>query len=111
EGAAVGAADRGARGRDDDGVCHGDLLIERIDVSARPSCLTRRVGARSGPVPSVTRFDDPALPGPPVRGWLHRPAEAHGDGLVLAHGAGGNAEAPVLVEMAAAFADAGWTVL
>lgn len=61
--------------------------------------------------PSVTRFDDHCLPGPPVRGWLHRPADAHGGGLVLAHGAGGNAEAPVLVEMAAAFTDAGWTVL
>ncbi len=62
-------------------------------------------------MPSVTRFDDPCPPGPPVRGWLHRPADAHGGGLVLAHGAGGNAEAPVLVEMAAAFTDAGWTVL
>ena len=62
-------------------------------------------------MPSVTRFDDPGLPGPPVRGWLHRPADAHAGGLVLAHGAGGNAEAPVLVEMAAAFTDAGWTVL
>jgi uncharacterized protein len=62
-------------------------------------------------VPSVTRFDDSGPPGPPVRGWLHRPADAHGAGLVLAHGAGGNADALVLVEMATAFADAGWTVL
>jgi uncharacterized protein len=68
-------------------------------------------GGKIGPVRSVTRFDDPCSPGPPVRGWLHRPAGAHGGGLVLAHGAGGDAHAPVLVGMAAAFADAGWTVL
>jgi uncharacterized protein len=62
-------------------------------------------------VTPVTRFDDPCAPGPPVRGWLHRPAGADGGGLVLAHGAGGNADSRVLVEMAEAFADAGWTVL
>src|SRR4030095_15999037 len=108
EGAPVGTADGSARGRDDDGFCHGDLLYR---LFTGPSCLTRRAGARSGPVPSVTRFDDSGPPGPPVRGWLHRPAAPHGAGLVLAHGAGGNADALVLVEMATAFADAGWTVL
>lgn len=60
---------------------------------------------------SVTRFDDPSPPGPAVRGWLHRPAHASGDGLVLAHGAGGTAEAPILVSLATAMAEAGWTVL
>src|SRR5262245_11414296 len=49
---------------------------------------------------------------PPVRGLLH-PAEASGetDGLVLTHGAGGNAEAPLLVAVAAAFATRGVAVL
>jgi uncharacterized protein len=46
-----------------------------------------------------------------VRGHLHRPAEPNGDGLVITHGAGGNATMPLLVAVAAAFAEAGVTVL
>src|SRR5436305_1072224 len=48
---------------------------------------------------------------PAVRGFLHRPAEPSGDGLVLTHGAGGNCNAPLLVALGEKFADAGWTVL
>jgi uncharacterized protein len=48
---------------------------------------------------------------PGVRGFLHRPERASGDGLVLTHGAGGNCEAPLLVIAAEAFATAGVTVL
>jgi len=48
---------------------------------------------------------------PPVRGFLHVPDEPRGDGLVLAHGAGANCDAPLLVALAAAFCDAGWSVL
>jgi uncharacterized protein len=48
---------------------------------------------------------------PTVRGFLHRPAESSGDGLVLTHGAGGNCTAPLLVALAEQLADAGWTVL
>ncbi len=48
---------------------------------------------------------------PAIRGYLHRPDVPNGDALVLAHGAGSNAQSPVLVEVAAAFADAGYTVL
>lgn len=48
---------------------------------------------------------------PGIRGFLHRPAEAGGRGLVLTHGAGGNCAAPLLVAAATAFADAGLTVL
>src|SRR4051812_6833077 len=48
---------------------------------------------------------------PAVRGFLHRPAEPSGDGLVLTHGAGGNCNAPLLVALAEEFAEAGWTVL
>lgn len=46
-----------------------------------------------------------------VRGFLHRPAHASGSGLVLAHGAGANCDAPVLVETARAFSTAGLVVL
>jgi len=47
---------------------------------------------------------------PLVRGFLHRPVDAH-DGLVLTHGAGGNCKGPLLVALAEAFADAGMAVL
>ena len=48
---------------------------------------------------------------PPVRGFLHRPTSPSGDGLVLTHGAGGNAKMALLVALAEAFAGAGFTVL
>jgi uncharacterized protein len=48
---------------------------------------------------------------PAVRGFLHVPDTANGDGLVLTHGAGSNASAPLLVALAEAFAGAGFTVL
>ncbi len=46
-----------------------------------------------------------------VRGFLHRPEQTDGPGLVLTHGAGGNCRAPLLVAAAEAFAAAGITVL
>lgn len=46
-----------------------------------------------------------------MRGELHRPHTAAGGGLVLAHGAGGNCHAPVLVAVAEAFCAAGLAVL
>jgi uncharacterized protein len=52
-----------------------------------------------------------AANGPPVRGVLHRPAAAAGDSVVLAHGAGGDCGAPLLVDLATALAAAGLTVL
>ncbi len=48
---------------------------------------------------------------PDVRGVLHRPAGPAGRGLVLTHGAGGNADMPLLVALARAFAARGLTVL
>ena len=48
---------------------------------------------------------------PPVRGYLHTPKSGHGDALILTHGAGGNAQMPLLVALAEAFADAGFLVL
>jgi predicted alpha/beta-hydrolase family hydrolase len=48
---------------------------------------------------------------PPIRGFLHAPATPSGNGLVLTHGAGGNAQAPLLRALAETFANAGYTVL
>lgn len=46
-----------------------------------------------------------------VRGVLHRPLAANGDAFALTHGAGSNANAPLLARMAAALAEAGYLVL
>jgi len=62
-----------------------------------------------GPSPNTERFakdSDPA-----VRGFLHRPEISCGDALVLTHGAGSNCWAPLLVGVAVALAEAGFTVL
>jgi predicted alpha/beta-hydrolase family hydrolase len=55
---------------------------------------------------SVTAFTEGC-----ARGFLHRPDESGGPGLVLTHGAGGNCRMPLLVAAAEAFAAAGVTVL
>jgi len=55
-------------------------------------------------------FSDDSL-NPPVRGFVHRPQQTSGDGLVLAHGAGSNSNSPLLVTLAGAFASAGFVVL
>ncbi|MDX1980390.1 MAG: alpha/beta fold hydrolase [Bryobacteraceae bacterium] len=44
-------------------------------------------------------------------GFLHRPASDSGTGVVLAHGAGSNANAPLLVTLAEALAEAGYLAL
>ena len=48
---------------------------------------------------------------PAVRGFLHVPERANGDGLVLTHGAGGNCQSRLLASLAGAFGEAGFTVL
>lgn len=48
---------------------------------------------------------------PPVKGFLHGPESSSGDGLIITHGAGGNAQMALLVALAEAFAGAGLTVL
>ncbi len=48
---------------------------------------------------------------PPVRGYLHHPQNANGDALVLSHGAGSNAQSPLLVALANEFASTGLVVL
>ena len=52
-------------------------------------------------------FDDE----PAVSGFLDIPAKASGDGLVFAHGAGGNAQSPLLAAIGEALANWGVTVL
>ena len=48
---------------------------------------------------------------PAVRGFLHHPDHANGNGRVLTPGAGSNCKAPLLVALAEACTSAGFTVL
>ncbi len=59
---------------------------------------------------AVQSFRDDSL-GVPVRGFLHRPEQISGRGLVLAHGAGSNSNTSLLVALGASFAGAGFIVL
>jgi len=43
--------------------------------------------------------------------FLHRPAQPTGDGFIVTHGAGSNANAPLLIALANALADAGFTAI
>ena len=58
---------------------------------------------------SVRRFAQEEVT-PPVRGFLHVPESPNGDGLILTHGAGSNAQSPLLIALAEIFSDAGFTV-
>ncbi len=59
---------------------------------------------------SESPFLDDAID-PVVRGFLHTPESPNGDALILAHGAGSDCGAPLLVALGAAFAGWGYTVL
>ena len=59
---------------------------------------------------SVLEFTDTTLD-PNIRGFLHVPETPNQDGLILSHGAGANAQAPLLRVLAETFAAAGFTVL
>ena len=59
----------------------------------------------------MEKFLDQPAGGPAVSGVLHRPAGDCQDGIVLAHGAGSNCDAPILRTLADAFAEAGWAAL
>lgn len=48
---------------------------------------------------------------PNIVGFLHTPDHPNGSGLILTHGAGSNAQAPLLRALAETFAVAGFTVL
>jgi predicted alpha/beta-hydrolase family hydrolase len=62
------------------------------------------------PESSIRAFTDNSVD-PPVRGFLHTPEAPNGNALVLTHGAGSNAQAPLLVSLAETFSAAGFTVL
>lgn len=59
----------------------------------------------------IRRIEDATDGETPVRGYLHVPTNATGDGLVLTHGAGANCESTLLKAVAAAFCESGVTVL
>jgi uncharacterized protein len=59
---------------------------------------------------SIREFSDTTVD-PKVRGFLHLPETPNGDGLVLSHGAGSSATAPLLVALAETFSDNGFTAL
>jgi predicted alpha/beta-hydrolase family hydrolase len=59
---------------------------------------------------TITALED-ATDKPAVSGFLHQPDAPDGRGLVLTHGAGSNAGAPLLVAVAEGLAAAGITVL
>ena len=59
---------------------------------------------------NIREFVDTAVD-PNIRGFLHLPQIANGDGLVLTHGAGGNVQAPLLRALGESFCEAGVTVL
>jgi predicted alpha/beta-hydrolase family hydrolase len=60
-------------------------------------------------VTTIQEFVDAA--DPKVRGYLHLPETPNNDALVLSHGAGSNAQAPLLIALAETFTAAGFTVL
>ena len=59
---------------------------------------------------SATEFVNETVD-PAIRGFLHTPDTPTGEVLILTHGAGGNAQAPLLRALADAFSNAGITVL
>jgi uncharacterized protein len=59
---------------------------------------------------SAEQFADTVVT-PEVRGFLHRPPNSDGRGLVLTHGAGANCQTELLRHLAEAFAGAGFMVL
>jgi predicted alpha/beta-hydrolase family hydrolase len=59
---------------------------------------------------SIREFADNAAD-PKVRGYLHVPDSPNGDALVLSHGAGSNAQSPLLVALAETFSAVGFSVL
>lgn len=59
---------------------------------------------------SIRDFADTTVD-PPIRGFLHVPANPYQNGVVLTHGAGGNAQAPLLHALADVFAASGYAVL
>ena len=62
------------------------------------------------PQPAILEFADRTVD-PQVVGFLHVPRTPNQDVLILTHGAGSNAKAPLLIALAETFTAAGFTVL
>jgi uncharacterized protein len=62
------------------------------------------------PTASTRAFTDDSCD-PRVRGFLHTPENPNHHALILTHGAGSNAQAPLLIAVAEVFCAAGFTVL
>lgn len=60
---------------------------------------------------NVEPFRDEHPDMPTVCGYIHHPARASGDALILTHAAAGNCNSPLLIALATAFCDCGITVL
>ena len=60
---------------------------------------------------AVEPLNDEAPGEPAVHGFLHRPQQPSGPGVVLTHGAGGNCQMPLLRALGEEFAGRGWLVL
>jgi hypothetical protein len=54
---------------------------------------------------TIERFEKPG-----IQGWIHRPDKIKAT-MLLSHGAGGNCQAPLMIAVAEAFAEAGYYVL
>jgi predicted alpha/beta-hydrolase family hydrolase len=62
------------------------------------------------PTSTIRAYTEDSLD-PHIRGYFHTPETPNTDALVLTHGAGSNAQAPLLTALAEAFVEAGYTVL
>ncbi len=62
------------------------------------------------PATAIREFIDTGVE-PTIRGFLHLPETPNGNAFVLSHGAGSNAQAPLLIALAETFCAAGFTVL
>jgi len=82
----------------------------RTGGDARASIEPFSIESSSSELSSSEPFVDRSVD-PNVVGFLHRPASAVKDALVLTHGAGSNCRTQLLVELAEAFARAGMLVL
>src|SRR6266536_1268381 len=79
------------------------------EQSSSSNKLPREVLSTLRMEPAVP-FSDDSL-NPAVRGWVHTPHTANGDAMILTHGAGSDCNAPLLVALAEAFVEHGYTVL
>src|SRR5258708_27664547 len=92
------------------------MLVHPLGNPDKENPCVERTSSGDGTIHSVTdpisvdQFRDDSAE-PAVRGFLHLPANACADALVLTHGAGANCQSKLLTALANSFAEAGFTVL